>query len=168
MLAACGGEHQREFLGTLRNSEVIVAKREKKNIPQLGKQPPRYRFFLNPYQDARFSKCPQCANKTGQRKLPLFIHIDPKQPLLLNKTCRYCPHCDLLIAHQDELDEIIARAFTVLNPEIVGNKYLVIGTLDRADWKRIDQQKLPIQESIEALHDFKEAVMFKPMGGWRR
>jgi hypothetical protein len=29
--------------------------------------------------------------KTRQRKLPLFIHIDPKQPLLLNKTCRYCP-----------------------------------------------------------------------------
>jgi hypothetical protein len=38
----------------------------------------RFRFFLNPYQDVRFSTCPQCANKTGQRKLPLFIHIDPK------------------------------------------------------------------------------------------
>ena len=74
----------------------------------------------------------------------------------------------VLIAHQNELDEIITRVFTVLNPEIVGNKYLVIGTLDRADWKRIDQQKLPIQDSIEALHDFKEEVMFKPMGGWRR
>jgi len=70
--------------------------------------------------------------------------------------------------HQNELDEIITRVFTVLNPEIVGNKYLVIGTLDRADWKRIDQKKLSIQDSIEALHDFKEEVMFKPMGGWRR
>ena len=74
----------------------------------------------------------------------------------------------LVIAHQNELDEIITRVFTVLNPEIVGHKYLVIGTLDRADWKRIDQQKLPIQDTIEALHDFKEVVMFKPMGGWRR
>jgi len=73
-----------------------------------------------------------------------------------------------LIAHQDELDDLIARAFTVLNPEIVGNKYLVIGTLDRADWKRIDQKKLPIQEMIAALHDFKEVVIFKSMGGWRR
>ena len=140
----------------------------KDDIPRLGKQPPRYRFFPNPYRDARFSTCPQCANKTGQRKLPLFIHIDPKQPLLLNKTCRYCLHCDLLIAHQNELDEIITRVFTVLNPEIVGHKYLVIGTLDRADWKRIDQKKLPIQETIAALHDFKEVVIFKPMGGWRR
>jgi hypothetical protein len=52
-------------------------------------------------------------------------------------------------------DEIITRVFTVLNPEIVGNKYLVIGTLDRADWKRIDQKQLPIHDSIEALHDFQ-------------
>ncbi len=145
-----------------------MGKKDEKNIPRLGKQPPRYRFFLNPYQDVRFSTCPQCAHRTGQRKLPLFIHIDPKQPLLLNKTCRYCPHCDLLIAHQKELEDLIARVFTVLNPEIVGNKYLVIGTLDRADWKRIDQKQLPIHDSIEALQDFKEEVMFKPMGGWRR
>jgi hypothetical protein len=145
-----------------------MRKKDEKNIPRLGKQPPRYRFFLNPYQDARFSKCPQCENKTGQRKLPLFIHINPKQPLLLNRTCRYCLHCDLLIAHQDELEDLIARIFTVLNPEIVGNNYLVIGTLDRADWKRIDQNKLPVQDTIEALHDFKDVVTFKPMGGWRR
>lgn len=145
-----------------------MSKKDEKNIPRLGKQPPRYRFFLNPYQDARFSKCPQCENKMAQRKLPLFIHIDPKQPLLLNKTCRYCLHCDLLIAHQNELEELIARIFTVLNPEIVGNKYLVIGTLDRADWKRIDQNKLPVQDTIEALHDFKDVVTFKPMWGWRR
>ena len=145
-----------------------MGKRDEKNIPRLGKQPPRYRFFLNPYQDARFSTCPQCSQKTWQRKLPLFIHIEPKQPLLLNKTCRYCPHCDLLIAHKDELDAVITRVFSVLNPGIVGNKYLVIGALDRADGKRIDREKLPIQDSIEALHDFKEVVVFKPMGGWRR
>ena len=117
---------------------------EKKNKPQLGKQPPRYRFF-NPYEDVRFNSCPQCTNKTKQRKLPLFIHIDPMQPMLLNKTCRYCPYCDLLIAHQNDLEDVLARTFAVLNPEIVGNDYLVIGTLDRADWKRIDQNKLPIK-----------------------
>jgi hypothetical protein len=74
----------------------------------------------------------------------------------------------LLIAHKDELDAVITRVFSVLAPDLVGNKYLVMGTLDRADWKRIDREKLPIQDSIEALHDFKEAVIFKPMGGWRK
>ena len=140
--------------------------KDEKAITRLGKQSPRYRFFLNPYRDVRFSKCPQCSNKMGQRKLPLFIHIAPNQSLLLNKTCRYCSSCDLLIAHQDELDHLITKAFSSLDPKTVSSQYLVIGTVDRADWKRIDQNKLSVQATIEALHDFKEVVIFKPMGGW--
>src|SRR6476619_2103005 len=73
-------------------------------VPRLGKQPPRYRCFWNPYADVRFTTCPQCGEKTRVRKLPLVIHIDPLQMVALNKTCRYCPRCDLLIAHQDELE----------------------------------------------------------------
>ena len=42
-------------------------------LPRLGKQPPRHTFFLNPYTDARFSKCPKCEGKTRQKKLPLVI-----------------------------------------------------------------------------------------------
>jgi hypothetical protein len=73
-------------------------------VRRLGQQPPRYRFFLNPYADVRFTTCPQCGGKTRVRKLPLVIHVDPVQPVALNKTCRYCPSCDLLIAHRDELE----------------------------------------------------------------
>lgn len=135
---------------------------------QLGKQPPMYRFFLNPYKDARFTNCPQCANRMHQRKLPLFIHVDPMQPVTLNKTCRYCPNCDLLIAHRNEIEDLLARIFTARKPEIVGNDYLVIGTVDRASWKRIAQNQLPLQDTLEALHDFREVVTFKPVGGWRR
>src|SRR5437763_4648080 len=68
-----------------------MANKKKKTVTQLGKQPPRYRFFLNPYEDVRSTKCPQCDNKMHQRKLPLVIHVDPMQILSLNKTCRYCP-----------------------------------------------------------------------------
>ena len=82
--------------------------------PRLGKQPPRHCFFLNPYTDVRFTTCPQCRGKTSQRKLPLVIHIDPMQLVALNKTCRYCPRCDLLIAHQDELEAWLAAFFRVL------------------------------------------------------
>jgi len=63
---------------------------------------------------------------------------------------------------------VLARVFTTLKPEIVGNDYLVIGTLDRAEWKRIAQNQLPLQDTLEALHDFKEVVTFKPVGGWSR
>ena len=142
-----------------------MAKQNKKAMTQLGKQPPRYRFFLNPYQDVRFTKCPQCGSKTLQRKLPLEIHVDPMQPVSVNKTCRFCPRCDLLIAHQNEVEQFLAAFFNVQKPEMVGNEYLVIGTLDRPDWKRGTQHPLPVREMLEALHDFKEVVTFKPMMG---
>ncbi len=158
----------REHAFFSQKNRMTMGKKEEKAIPRLGKQTPCYRFFLNPYRDARFSKCPQCSNKMGQRKLPLFIHIDPNQTLLLNKTCRYCSHCDLLIAHQNELERLITVAFPALDPATVSDHYLVIGTVERADWKCISQNNLPVQETIEALHDFREVVIFKPVGGWGR
>ncbi len=144
-----------------------MSNRKKQTKTQLGKQPPLYRFFLNPYKDVRFTRCPQCENKTQQRKLPLVIHIDPMQLLSLNKTCRYCPHCDLLIAHQDDVEHFLVSFFTEENPEVIGNDYLIVGTIDRAVWKRGTQQPLTLQEMIEALHDFKESVLFEVVrGGW--
>jgi len=145
-----------------------MAKRKKKTMTRLGKQPPRYRFFLNPYQDVRFTRCPQCDTRTLLRKLPLVIHVDPMQILSLNKTCHYCPRCDLLIAHQDDVEHFLASFFTEQMPDVVGNEYLVIGTLDRPAWKRGTQQQLTMQEMVEALHDFKEVVTFKLTGGWSR
>ena len=59
-----------------------------KEIRQFGKLAPQYSFFLNPYEDERFTRCPQCGAKTRQRKLPLVIHVDPMHPVSLNYTCR--------------------------------------------------------------------------------
>ena len=36
---------------------------------QLGKLPPRYHFFLNPYQDVRFTRCPRCDISKMKRAL---------------------------------------------------------------------------------------------------
>src|SRR5215213_7274231 len=124
--------------------------------PRLGKQPPRYRFFLNPYTDVRFTTCPQCGGKTRVRKLPLVIHIDPLQLVALNKTCRYCPPCDLLIAHQDELEAWLAAFFGQHKPEIVGNDYLVVGTEDRTDWRRGVRTPMSTQEALECLQRSEE------------
>jgi hypothetical protein len=135
-------------------------------IPRLGKQPPRYRFFLNPYTDVRFTTCPQCGEKTRVRKLPLVIHIDPLQLVALNKTCRYCPRCDLLIAHQDQLEAWLASFFGQQQPEFGGNSYLVVGTEDRAAWRRGTHTPLAISEALEYLHDFIEVVRFEPAPRW--
>jgi hypothetical protein len=105
-------------------------------IPRLGKQSPRHIFFLNPCTDVRFTKCPKCEGKTKQKKLPLAIHINGGGMMVLNKTCRYCPGCDLLIAHKDEIEDQLTFYYQQAASEVVGNDYLVIGTIERSDWRR--------------------------------
>ena len=135
-------------------------------IPRLGKQPPRYKLFLNPYQDARFTSCPGCGGKTKQKKLPLAIHVDDAGMVILNKTCRFCPACDLLIAHQDETEAQLAVIFAERTPEAVGNDYLVVGTVDRPDWQRGRKTPLTNEEMLAALHDFKDVVKYTPSPRW--
>ena len=101
---------------------------------KLGKKPRRHDFFLNRYRDWRFSSCPQCSEKTRVRKFPLVIHVEPLSPVALSKSCRYCPPCDLIIVHQDEIETQLTILFSDRDPSIVGNEYLVMGTLDRAIW----------------------------------
>jgi tetratricopeptide (TPR) repeat protein len=127
---------------------------------RLGKQPPRYNFFLNTYQDTRFTTCPQCKGKTQPRKFSLVMNVNPRHTTILDKMCRFCDACDLLIVHQDQLEEQLAMHFMTGKPEVIGNDYQVIGTLDRAEWKRGKQELLSSEQVIEYLHDFKEVVTF--------
>jgi hypothetical protein len=139
---------------------------KKKAETHFGRLPPQHRFFLNPYADMRFTACPKCDGKTKLRKFPLAIHVAPLHFIALNKTVRYCPYCDLLIAHQDELEEQLAALFAERAPEAIGNNYLVIGTMERPDWKRGVQAPLSIEETRGAIHDFKDVWHFKVTGGW--
>jgi len=133
---------------------------------RLGHLPPQYKFFLNPYTDARFSSCPRCGGKTKQRKLPLAIHVDQWGMVMMNKTCRFCPYCELLIAHQDELEAQLAQLFAERAPEVIGNEYLVIGTLERPEWRRGLKQPLTTEEMRAALHDFSDVLHFNPAPRW--
>jgi hypothetical protein len=140
-----------------------------KKAPHIGKLPPRYSFILNPYTDARFTRCPGCDQPTKVRKLPLFIHVDPLNPIVLGKTCRYCPDCDLLIAHQDELEAQLTALFEKRDPSLVGNDYLVLGTVARQAWRQGMKQPKGIGEMREHLHEFKEVrtVEYRPAGWYR-
>ena len=110
----------------------------------------------------RFTSCPKCRKRTKQRKVPLVIHVDPRNPVSINKTCRFCPACDLLIAHQDEIEQQLALLFARHDPSRIGNNYLVIGTWDRTDWQRSMTTPLTIQEMLDSLHDFEEMLRFEP------
>lgn len=125
-----------------------------------GKQRPRYNFFLNIFPDTRFTTCPQCGGKTQARKIPLVIHVNPHLSMVLEKICRYCETCDLLIAHRDQLEEQLINNLLMIDPEVIGNDYLVIGTLDRVEWNRIKDKEQSFGDIVEYLHDFKEVVTF--------
>lgn len=123
-----------------------------------GKRPPRYLFALNSYTDTRFSRCPKCDRPTYKRKFPLLIHVDEYGPFALGKTCRYCSKCELIIAHQDELESVITEMFSELAPEVVGNDYFVIGTVERKVWKRGLEEQTTFEEVCEHMADFKNYV----------
>ncbi len=136
---------------------------------RLGKLPPRYSFLLNPYRDVRLSKCPKCNRSTRLRKFALFIHIDGFGPMALGKTCRYCPPCDLIIAHQDELEHELTVAFESRNPDVIGNEYMVLGIVDRKAWRKgLKGEGNDVGEMLDQIADFKEELEleYEPEG-WR-
>ena len=128
----------------------------------LGKLPPMYKFILNPYQDARFTSCPRCEAKMRSRKLPFVVHVDPRQLVVLNMTARYCPDDDLLILHKDKLEPLLAAAVAQHDPELIGNDYLVLGTLERSALRQMAAAALTFDETFDAMHDFTQRHNIEP------
>jgi hypothetical protein len=128
---------------------------------QLGKQRPQYDFFLNTYQDTRFTTCPHCKCKTRPRKFSLVVNVNPKHTVIVDKLCRFCDACDLLIVHQDQLEEQLTAEFMTINPQAIGNDYQVVGTLERAERNQGKQDPWSFEQVREHLHDFKEVVTFQ-------
>lgn len=135
--------------------------------PHLGKLPPRYDFTLNPHSDYRATRCPRCDRPTTLRKFALMIHVDPQQLIALGKTCRYCPKDELIIAHQDELEALLAELFTQYDPSVIGNDYLVIGTVEHQAWREGLTTQKTTAEMFEHLADFKSYRKIESQpGGW--
>lgn len=103
--------------------------------PQFGGLAPKYKFALNPYPNLRVSRCPLCEKKTGQRKIPLLIHVDPMYLIALNYTCRYCKTCELLVGNKNAIEHLLAEIFYETDSYAVGNEYLIIGTVEKKDWR---------------------------------
>ena len=133
---------------------------------RMGALPPRYAFVLNPYADARFTKCPRCEAKTRVRKLSLVIHVDQFGLVLLGKTCRLCLACETLVAHQADLDKLIGA----VAGGTVGPAYVVIGTMDRTVWRRGLDGRVTLDEVTRGMADFKTSlrVEYTPAGGHRK
>ena len=140
---------------------TMISKNKKTN------QRTRHYFFLNPYKNEAFTRCPQCDEKTKVRIFPLVIHIDPHQILCLNKSCKYCEACDLIIGKQPQIEYFISSCCEKIDPSMIGNKYLVFGTLNRSDWKQYSKKTTYPQETIDKVYIFKDVLNFEVVGrGW--
>src|SRR5215203_2999301 len=102
---------------------------------RIGKLPPRYKFTLNPFPDTRFSTCVGCNRLTYPRKFPLFIHVDGFGPMTMGKTCKYCPRCEWIYCHQDELEAELHHSFATRQPDVIGGDYMVVGVVETKVWK---------------------------------
>lgn len=135
---------------------------------QIGSLPPRYTFALNPYNDTRFSQCPMCHGTMNMRKFALFIHVDGREPLSLGKTCRYCPQCEFIITHQNDLERELCICFERLSPEVIGRKYFVLGTVTLPIWKKgLFVKRTALQATLEHVAQFKaHRTLAVSSGGW--
>ncbi|MEG3850739.1 hypothetical protein QT971_27770 [Microcoleus sp. herbarium19] len=145
-----------------------------KSKTALGKLKPRYSFILNPHSEFRLSKCPTCQKLTHLRKFALFIFIEGVGPIILGKTCRYCSKCELIMAHQDELEGELALSLQKIAPQAIGNEYFVVGTFDKKLWQsqlqngENGENKLT-SETFNYLADFKKTLDLNiEPGGWYR
>jgi hypothetical protein len=135
---------------------------------RIGKLRPRYSFLLNPHAEVRLSKCPKCRKVTHLRKFALFIQIDEWGPMVLGKTCRYCSHCEMVMVQRAEIEAELAHGLNQLAPQVIGNDYLVLGTIQKKIWREgLDGQAKPLAEMLNRAADFKHQyeLDYKP-GGW--
>jgi hypothetical protein len=139
-----------------------------KKKTRFGGLPPRYGFMLNPYPDLRISSCPRCERKTGQRKVPLLIHVAPLHLIALNYTCRFCNTCDLLIAHKHEIEHLLTDLFRQYDPHAIGNDYLIVGTIEKQAWQEGLERPKAIDEALPHASDF--AIYYQELrvtrAGW--
>jgi hypothetical protein len=120
----------------------------------LGGLPPKYSFMVNPYPEERVSRCPLCDGKTGQRKIPILIHVNPHHLIALNYTCRYCRDCDLLVAHKHEIEYYLTALFIEQGPDTIGNDYLAVGTVEKSAWKEGLKQNQTSDKLLPHSSDF--------------
>jgi hypothetical protein len=117
----------------------------------MGALPRRYSFFLNPHRNERFTRCPRCKATMRVRKIPLVIHVDSVGLVLLRTTCRLCIGCEMLIAHEAEVDRVI----TGFAPHAAMPAYLVLGTLGSGTWRDGMRGGVTIEEVRRDMADFK-------------
>ncbi len=71
----------------------------------------------------------------------------PRQ-IALNYTCRFCRPCDLLIGQKHEIEHLLTELFRRSDPTVIGNAYLIFGTVEKRVWREGVAQPKGIAELL--------------------
>jgi hypothetical protein len=126
----------------------------------------QYYFFLNPYKNCAFSRCPKCDHDTRIRKFPLVVYVEPNQILLINKKCRYCIKCDLIITKKEELESMMVMSIENQRPDVIGNDYVTVGVLSKENWLKGNKGEFDSTELLERVEVFKDVLNFELLPAW--
>ncbi|MEM6784332.1 MAG: hypothetical protein AAF624_11435 [Bacteroidota bacterium] len=89
--------------------------------------------------------------------------------IALNYTNRYCKRCDLLIAHQAEIEHYLTEMFRASEPELIGNDYLIFATVEKRAWREGMYDTRSVHEMRAHVSDFKSYESLRmTRGGWYR
>ena len=140
---------------------------EKRKTKRLrGDRERRYHFISNPYDDCGFTRCPRCEEKTKVRMFCLLIHVEPRHLVSLNKSCKFCPSCEIIIVKKAEIEGYLAAICEQRWPECIGNDYLVVGTLDRKLHRKGKAGTVGQKTAIDSVVPFVDHLRVEVRGGW--
>ena len=65
------------------------------------------------------------------------------------------------------MEQLLTTGFVEINPDIIGNDYLVMGTLDKKDWRTGNKKEIDSSEAFKRMYVFKDHLNFEVVpGGW--
>ena len=134
------------------------------------KHPPYY-FYLNPHDEYKWTRCPKCDLQTRARKYCLMIHYEDKaanyrQMISLNKSCKFCTHCELIIAQKSEVEHLLNQIVSNKGLKFIPNHYFVFGTMDRKHWNKGQKEAINPAEALNTVAPFIDVWDFdiRPAG----
>jgi len=135
---------------------------------------PKHDFYLNAYEFYKWYGCLTCEGKMKVRKYCLMIHYQESlavAPRLfsLNKSCKYCPYCDMIVVQKSEIEEHLGAMLAQMKVKFISENYFIFGTIDKKDW--LNAQKVPTMpnEMLALSYPFKKIHDFgiQPAGWYK-
>lgn len=121
----------------------------------------KHRLVVNPFDDLGFTRCPDCGEKTRVRKFPLVFMVPPALFGIIDMKAKYCPDCDIIVVKESEFELRLEEHMVKRGRPSVGSRYLLGGTLERKDYRRLTSGKVREEEGaayvMERMYVFVDA-----------